>query len=107
MANIVKAQMNIETNDVDELRRILDHHIDYIINMDDCSDIISSIANVQSYDITDKRDATKLSMLASLLEDILGENEPSDEDLDIDDNAIELYDNLYNIKTSLQAMGIM
>ena len=43
---IVKVQMYIETNDVAQLKRLLEHHIDYIIDMDTNADIITSIAGV-------------------------------------------------------------
>ena len=60
---------------------------------------------IGSYDTESKHDAEKLAMLAIIVNDIIGENEPSDEDLDNDDTAIELYDNIHNLKLSLEDMG--
>lgn len=103
---IIRTQMSIESNDPDELRRILDHHIEYLVDMDNNKSIVTSISNVQSYDTEDKNDVSKLSMLSEILSDILI-TEPSDDDLNDDDNLIDLYAELHNLKTSLENVGLL
>lgn len=102
----IKAFMTFEAHNEDELNRILDHHMEYMIDFDDMSDIIESVHNVKSYSPEDKHDVSKLSILAEIVSDIL-ETEPSDEDLDNDDDAIEVYANLHNLKESLQQIGLL
>ena len=43
----VTVTMQIDTENVNELKRILDHHIDYVLDMDNNTDIISSVHNVK------------------------------------------------------------
>lgn len=105
MPDIVKVFMNIESPDPIELRRILDHHADYIIDCDDNADVITSISGVETYADKDKDDRTKLRILASIIDDIIGENKPSHEDLNYDDDAIQVYDDIKNLQESLEAMG--
>ena len=102
----IRAFMTFEAVDKDELNRILDHHMEYMIDFDDMSEVIESVHGVQSYSPNDKHDTTKLQIMAEILSDIL-ESEPSDEDLDNDDDAIELYANLHNLKEAMQKMGIL
>lgn len=102
----IRAFMTFEAVDEDELNRILDHHMEYMIDFDDMSEVIESVHGVQSYSPNDKHDTTKLQIMAEILSDIL-ESEPSDEDLDNDDDAIELYANLHNLKEAMQKMGIL
>lgn len=103
---IIRTQMSIESNDPDELRRILDHHIEYLVDMDNNKNIVTSISNVQSYDTEDKNNVSKLSMLSEILSDILI-TEPSDDDLNNDDDLIDLYAELHNLKTSLENVGLL
>ncbi len=103
---IIRTQMSIESNDPDELRRILDHHIEYLVDMDANKEIVTSIANVQAYDIDGKNNDSKLSMLSAILSDILI-TEPSDDDLNDDDNLIDLYAELHNLKTALENVGLL
>lgn len=105
MANYIKAIMTIETTDPEEIERLLDHHIDYLIDMDENPDI-QSIAGVISYDIESKHDKDKLRMLSSVVSDIL-ETDPSDKDLNYDDDYIELYSRLRSLKESLEKTGLM
>lgn len=106
MADLIKTMLSITTEDSEELHRILDHHVDYLIDMDANSDIVTSIGNVISYNVDDKHDKHKLQMLAQIVDDIL-ETEPSDEDLDNDDTAIEMYANIKNLKESLKKYGLL
>lgn len=103
---IIRTQMSIESNDPDELRRILDHHIEYLVDMDANKEIVTSIANVQAYDIDGKNNDSKLSMLSTILSDILI-TEPSDDDLNDDDNLIDLYAELHNLKITLENVGLL
>lgn len=103
---IIRTQMSIESNDPDELRRILDHHIEYLVDMDANKEIVTSIANVQAYDTEDKNNVSKLSMLGEILSDILI-TEPSDDDLNDDNDLIDLYAELHNLKTSLENVGLL
>ena len=98
--------MSIESNNPDELRHILDHHIEYLVDMDANKEIVTSIANVQAYDLDDKNNDSKLSMLSEILSDILI-TEPSDDDLNNDDDLIDLYAELHNLKTSLENVGLL
>ena len=99
----IRTTMTIETTNKEELQRILDHHIDYLIDMEVNSDI-QSVEGVVSYDVDSTYDAPKLKMLASIVSDILYKN-PSDDDLDNDDDAIELYNNIQKLAESLENMG--
>ena len=50
-------------------------------------------------------DADKLMKIATLVNDLIGAKEPTAEELDYDDEAIQLYVDLHNLKTSLKSMG--
>lgn len=101
----LRAQMCFVTTKPEELERILDHHMEYLIDMDDNRDLIQTVHSVKSYDVKSKHDVPKLQMLAALLSDIIGETEPTDEELDDDDDAIALYDELHNLKEALKNCG--
>lgn len=47
----------------------------------------------------------RLTELAIVLNSLLGENEPSDEELGFNDDLMELYDDLHNVKESLKKCG--
>lgn len=51
-------------------------------------------------------DWEKLSMVKALIDELLGDNEPSDEDLDYDDDAIEMYAELHNLKEAMERIGL-
>ena len=102
---IITAMMSFETTQPEELQRCLDHHMEYLIDFDENADIINSVEGVISYDINNKYDKNKLQMIANILADIFA-NEPSDEELDNDDNKIALYDELHNLKEALADNGI-
>lgn len=50
-------------------------------------------------------DNQKLSQIAALIDNLIGDNEPSDEDLNYDDDAIQVYADLHNLKESLRKLG--
>lgn len=102
----ITALMTFESPNPDELERYLDHHIEYIMDLDNNTDVISSVHGVMSYNPEDKHDRTKIQMLATILSDILA-NEPSDADLDYDDDNISLYDELHNLKNCFEQLGIL
>lgn len=105
MPDIVKVFMNLESPDPTELQRILDHHADYVIDFDNNTDVVTSVSGVETYIENDKDDRTKLRILASIIDDIIGEGKPSPEDLDHDDDAIQVYDDIESLRQSLEAMG--
>ena len=47
-----------------------------------------------------------LARIKELIDEIIGENEPTDEELDYDEDAIEMYADLHNLKESMEQMGI-
>ena len=52
-------------------------------------------------------DWEKLRKIKELIDEILGENEPTDEELDYDDDAIQVYADLHNLKESMERMGLL
>lgn len=52
-------------------------------------------------------DREKLMQIAELLDEVLGENEPSDEELGYDEDAIELYDCLHDLREAMRNVGLM
>ena len=50
-------------------------------------------------------DREKISDLKDLLEDLLGDKEPSDEDLDFDEDAIEMYAAMHNLLEAIYECG--
>lgn len=50
-------------------------------------------------------DREKLSQVKKLVDELIGENEPADEELDYDDDAIEMYAELHNLKEAMERMG--
>lgn len=103
----IRATICFETKNPEELKRILDHHMEYLIDFNENKDLISSVHGVESYDVNSKCDKNKLQMIARVLEDVLGENEPSDEDLDNDNDKIAVYEELHNLKEALKNIGLM
>ena len=51
-------------------------------------------------------DWEKLRKIKELIDELLGDNKPSDEELDYDDDAIEMYADLHNLKASMEQLGI-
>ena len=51
-------------------------------------------------------DWEKLIMLSGLVDDLIGDDEPSDEDLDYDEDAIAVYDCLHDLKMALRNFGL-
>lgn len=50
-------------------------------------------------------DRENLVKLKALLDEILGDNEPTDEELDFDDKAIEMYAEMHNLKQAMEELG--
>lgn len=104
----LKVSMSLETSNPEKLASILSHHADYVIDFDDNKDILTSVENVQSYEIGQKNDRNKINMIADILQDILPDGKaPSYEDLDSDDDAYELYTALENLSNALEDNGYM
>lgn len=99
----VIANMAIEcpTERLGDLRRDLDHHVDYIIDMDSNRSRINTVYGVLSY-VPGKPDhnGIKLSILADLVRDILM-TEPDDDSLQDSPELLEVYAELHNLKTAL------
>ena len=51
-------------------------------------------------------DRHKIMKVKELLEDMFGENEPTDEDLDYNDRAIQMYADMHNLYESICDYGI-
>ena len=47
-----------------------------------------------------------LTKIKELIDQLIGENEPSDADLDYNDAAIEVYADLHNLKAAMENMGL-
>lgn len=103
--SIVKAIMSMETRNPEELRRMLDHHMEYLIDFDEHYDTITSVADVMSYEVEGEDAETKLEILSSIVNDILA-TEPSDDNLDNDEDKIDVYAEIHNLKESLTKIGI-
>lgn len=101
----VRMMAVFESNNPDRLRSIIGHHMEYLVDFEDNRDIVTSVRGAKSYCIDDKDDGTKLTMVANLISDILGDKEPSDEELDNDDDAIEMYACLHNLKEAMERCG--
>lgn len=50
-------------------------------------------------------DRENLIKIKELIDELIGENEPTDEELDYDDNAIQMYADLHNLKESMENYG--
>lgn len=51
-------------------------------------------------------DWEKLVKVKFLIDELIGENEPTDEELDYDDDAIEMYAELHNLKEAMERIGL-
>lgn len=51
-------------------------------------------------------DWKNLKKIKELVDELIGENEPTDEELDYDDDAIEIYAELHNLKEALENIGL-
>lgn len=97
--------MSIKTGNPEELRRMLENQIEYLIDFDEHYDTVKSVSGVISYDTADRYDKSKLRILSSVINDILSE-EPSDAELDYDDDAVSLYGSIRSLKDSLARTDI-
>ncbi|MBO5435897.1 hypothetical protein J6A31_08895 [bacterium] len=62
--------------------------------------------HVAMYVFSNGSDRPRLNAIADLISDLLKNGNPTDEDLDFDDDAISVYHNLQKLKDSLDNMGI-
>ena len=106
MSACIRAMMTIESDDTEELTRILDHHVDYLIDVDDNRDIVKSISGVMSYDPSSEYDTAKICMLSQIVDDILGSGVPTDEELDFDNDKIAFYSTMQTLRNNLYSLGI-
>ena len=51
-------------------------------------------------------DWENLRKIKVLVDEVLGDNEPTDEELDYDDYAIEMYAELHNLREAMERMGL-
>ena len=51
-------------------------------------------------------DWEKLHKIKELIDELIGEDRPTDEELDYDDDAIAMYADLHNLKQSMERMGL-
>ena len=51
-------------------------------------------------------DWDNLTKIKELIDKLIGENEPTDEELDYDEDAIEVYVQLHNLKEALENIGL-
>ena len=51
-------------------------------------------------------DWDNLKKIKKLVDELIGENEPTDEELDYDEDAIEVYVQLHNLKEALENIGL-
>lgn len=68
---------------------------------------ISKPSNAIEYDPDDTCHKNKIRVLAEIIKDLTNDTEPDDEELDYDDDYIELYDNIHNLKQSLETLGLI
>lgn len=106
MSACIRTMMTIESDDTEELTRILDHHVDYLIDMDDNRDIVKSISDVMSYSPSSGYDTAKIRMLSRIVNDILRDGVPTNKELDFDDNKIAFYATMQTLRNNLCSLGI-
>lgn len=51
-------------------------------------------------------DWEKLHKIKELIDELIGTNEPTDEELDYDEYAIDMYADLHNLKESMERVGL-
>lgn len=105
MPDTVKVFISLKSPNSAELKRVLDYNAERIIAIDSNTDIITSVSSVDAYADNDKDDRTKLQLLSSIIDDIMAHGKPSEEDLDYDDDAMLVYDNIEELRESLENMG--
>ena len=97
--------MRLEAIDVEEMKRNVDHHLEYIIDFDNSTDLIKSVSGAKSY--TDDEHDEKLRVLRQVIDDIRL-NEPDDDDLDTIQEGHELtdvYAKIANLDQALKDAG--
>ena len=81
--------MRLAVIDEEEMKRIVDHHLEYIIDFDNNADLFESVSGAKSY--TDDEHDEKLRVLRQVINDIRC-NEPDDDALDAVQERHELTD---------------
>lgn len=51
-------------------------------------------------------DMENLTKIKELIDEIIGENEPTDKELNYDYDWIEVYDKLHNLKVAMENVGL-
>lgn len=94
----VRAFMTFDTVNENKLKRILDHHMEYLVDFDSVSDITTGVHGVIAYNPDDKygiRD--KLKIIKEIVADIL-DTESINEELDNND---AIYNTLRELRKKL------
>lgn len=100
MEKVVYVYMRMESAEHENLMRILNHHIDYLIDVEDDS-LVCSIYGVESFVADEKEEKRKLWLLKNVIDDLL-ELEPSDEEIENDQELMDCYADMHNLRESLQ-----
>lgn len=90
--------LTMESENPEELKRILDHHMEYLMDFENNKDVVTSIHHVMSYEETDIR--KKLQVLRAVIQDCLTQ-EPDDDTLENDPSLLDVYDEIHNLKETL------
>ena len=98
MKGNVKALVALTAEELAEFQKRLDK--------DTGSSIAGGCRIMSYYDAEDKNDRGKILTVTEVIRDML-KNEPSDEELDYDDDKIKLYEDLHNLKEDLENLGMM
>ena len=98
MKGKVKALVALTTEELAEFQKRLDK--------DAGSSIAGGSRIISTYDTEDRNDRGRLMTVTEVIRDML-KNEPSDEELDYDDDKIKLYEDLHNLKEDLEDFGMM
>lgn len=102
--SIVKLYAEIESNNPEELRRILSHHADYLIDFDNNADVISSISGVETYEENYNEDDI-LKVLSKIIHDITDKGVPSHEENGYNNRKTFMYEDLTHIASALEVLG--
>lgn len=100
----LRVTMNIEcpAENEEKLRRFLDHHIEYLVDLDNNQDVIKSISNVTCHNISNPADnGQKLQTAAIIIDDIL-ETEASDDEIGDNEELMDLYAEIHNLHEALR-----
>lgn len=103
----VRVVMEITTKDTAELQRMLDHHMEYLMDFENNRDVVESVSGVISYDKElGKDNLLKMQALCRIVEDVL-ETKPSNEELENKCLSMrELYIRLHELNECLKNISI-